>query len=541
MSEMMKLDVLLNSFDQKLKKISDFLGKNIHITVLALFAVSLLMRVLFTPFNYILRDDSYFYAAKGLEITRGNFDPMPTHSIGWPLFLSPFFYLFGSASIFVNMKYAMFISDVVGALSIFPLAYISTKLAGKKSVFLSLIMMAFSSTLISSSVDALSEPLFILLFLVSFCFIIRLKESPWNIIPASIFAALAYYVRPNGILILPIMLLSFLFWRKQIEGFRYRHIIFAIVVFFAVSIPFLYQRYEHFGSPFLYGENSKFFVDSYHMVWSYNIPSPSLIDYLKTHTLADYFNKFVVRGILGIGYDYVYYIIPPVLLLFFLYGAIVHLKDYKFVPIAVVFSIWILGFIPIYDVFSDSRHMSPTLPLIFVVSSLTIRELFEKRRYEYILTGLLITAFILHSLPAPVMYWQKYDNIQKQEVEWYEWAAKNIKGKIALLKGGDTLMQQLPDAIVGVGGNSLEPYAPQSNLSMIKPGYFQNLSAGMDWLKGMGATHLLVDNSLLKRRPYFNEIYDKELPSYLIKIYADTKKNVYMYNINWTEYDRLQN
>ncbi|HIE41382.1 MAG TPA: hypothetical protein EYP80_01835, partial [Candidatus Aenigmarchaeota archaeon] len=481
-----------------------------------------------------------------LEITKGNFVPILTHAIGWSQFMAPFFYLFGSTSIFQNMVYARIISDFVGALSIFPLAYIGKKLLDdKRSLIFLLILFVFSSQLIMSSTSALTEPLFTFLLLMSVYFIIKAGENQNYILIASLFGAFAYYVRPNGILVLLIILFSFFLLRREIPKFNYKYIIYIAVIFFAISAPFLYQRYTHFGSAFFYGENSKYFVDTYQQVWSNNVPVPSLMDYLSTHTLTDYFNKFVIYGFFNIIFDYVYGVISPLLLFFFLYGILMYFNNKKFLPLIVVFFIWVIGLTPVWDIFGTPRHLYPTIPFILIFSTVAINEVSKNNRYRNVLLSLFLIVFILFSLITPVGHWYKSPQSSVHDgLEWGRWAAQNIKGKIAIIEGGDLIMMHLPDTMVsGVG--QLDLYAPTSNLSVVRPGYFENLSSAMEWFKEIGVTHLALDDNNINRRPYLREIYSgKEIPSYLIEVYSnydtDSKWKMRIYYVNWSEWEKSQ-
>lgn len=542
----MDYDKILDSFELKLDKALNYFEKHFTLTLVVLFILSLSIRLILTPYNLVLREDAYVYLLKSLEITKGNFVPILTHAIGWPLFMSPFFYLFGSTSIFQNMIYARIISDFVGALSIFPLAYIGKKLLDKRGLISLLILFAFSSHLIISSTSALTEPLFTFLLLISVYFIIKARENQNYILVASLFGALAYYVRPNGILVLLIILLSFFLLRKEIPKFSYKYLIYIILVFFIVSAPFLYQRYTYFGSPFFYGENSKYFVDTYQQVWSNNIPVPSLMDYLSTHTFTDYFNKFVIHGFFKIIFDYVYFgVISPLLLFFFLYGILMYFNDKKFLPLIVVFFIWIVGFTPAWDIFGTPRHLYPTIPFILIFSTAAINDIFKNNKYRNILLSSFLIVFILFSLITPIVSWYKssqspiYDGL-----EWGRWAAQNIKGKIAIIEGGDLIMMHLPDTKVsGVG--QMDLYAPKSNLSIVRPGYFENLSSAMEWFKEIGVTHLALDDLNINRRPYLKEIYSGEgIPLYLTEIYSnyntDSKWKMRIYYINWSKYEESQ-
>ena len=543
----MEYEKILDSLEQKINRTFSYFEEHFSLTLIALFILTLAIRLFLTPYNIVLREDAYVYLLKSLEITKGNFVPMQTHAIGWSLFMSPFFYLFGSTSIFQNMVYARIISNFVGALSIFPLAYIGRKLLDKKYLIFLLILFAFSSHLIISSTSALTEPLFTFLLLISVYFIIKARENQNYILVASLFGAFAYYVRPNGIFTLLIILFSFFLLRKQIPKFSYKYVIYIILIFFVVSTPFLYQRYVHFGSPFFYGENSKYFVDTYQQVWSNNIPVPSLMDYLSTHTFTDYFNKFVIHGFFKIIFDYVHFgVISPLLLFFFLYGILMYFNNKKFLPLIVVFFIWIVGFTPAWDIFGTPRHLYPTIPFILIFSTAAINDIFKNNRYRNILLFSFLIVFILFSLITPIGSWYKSSQSPVYDgLEWGRWAAQNIKGKIAIIEGGDLIMMHLPDTKVsGVGQLDLD--APKSNLSVVRPGYFENLSSAMEWFKEIGVTHLALDDKNINRRPYLKEIYSGEgIPLYLTEIYSnyntDSKWKIRIYRINWSKYERSQN
>lgn len=543
----MEYEKILDSFESKLNKAFNYFEKHLSLTLVVLFALALAIRLFLTPYNIVLREDAYVYLLKSLEITKGNFNPILTHLIGWSLFMAPFFYLFGSTSIFQNMIYARIISDFVGALSIFPLAYIGKELLDdKRSLIFLLILFVFSSQLIISSTSALTEPLFTFLLLMSVYFIIKARENQNYILIASLFGAFAYYVRPNGIFVLLIILFSFFLLRREIPKFSYKYIIYITVIFFAISAPFLYQRYTHFGSAFFYGENSKYFVDTYQQVWSNNVPVPSLMDYLSTHTFTDYIDKFIIRGFFKIIFYYVYFgVISPLLLFFFLYGILRYFNDKKFLPLIVTFFIWIIGLTPVWDIYGTPRHLYPTIPFVLIFSTVAVNEVFKNNRYRNVLLSLFLIVFILFSLIIPVGYWYKSPQSSVHDgLEWGRWAAQNIKGKIAIIEGGDLIMMHLPDTMVsGVG--QLDLYAPTSNLSVVRPGYFENLSSAMEWFKEIGVTHLALDDNNINRRSYLREIYSgKEIPSYLIEVYSnydtDSKWKMRIYYINWSEWEKSQ-
>lgn len=534
------IKIILNLLESRIGIVYKFLEKNFVLNLVLLFLLSLAVRLYFTPFGFVLREDAYAYLLKSLEITKGNFIPVHTHAIGWPLFMSPFLYFFGSNSLFQNMAYARIISIFIAAITIFPLAYLGKKLLGNKNLFALLVLFAFAPPLVSTSTSALTEPLFILLFLLSICFIIKARDNINYILLSSLVGAFAYYVRFNGILILAVIILSFLLLKKQIKNFSYRYIFFAILIFFGVSAPVLYQRYYYFGSPFDYGSLNKYFVDSRQEVWSENIKGPSLAEYLRTHTFSQILDKFLVHGFFGVVYDYFFYVVPPLILFFFLYGAIAKFDDLKFAPLYLALAFSVGSLMPLYHVMTVPRYLYPTIPLVLIFASIALHDFFQNTRYKNISLALFLTIFIVFSA-SHLSQLKESQQFSFNDLDWARWSAKNIKGRIAIIEGGDLIMMNLPDTVIG-GVELHRLSAPQSNLSIIRPGYFKNLSSAMEWFKNSGVTHLAIDYRI-DIRPYLKDIYTEgKVQTYLTQVYSNedspSKWKMKIYYIDWAKYSK---
>ena len=530
-------------FNNEISKVFSFLEKKFTVTVFLIFLTSLAIRLVFTPFDVLPQGDGYIYVLKSLEITRGNFTPIRTHAIGWPLVMAFFFYFFKSESIFRYMIYARIISGIIGALCVFPLACIGSKLFNRKrDVFLLLVFFSFSPYMILYSISALSEPLFTFLLLWCIYFIIRAKENRNNILISSIIGAFAYYVRPNGIFILFIILLSFCILsyisRKQILTSDFFYVIFIIFIFFLISAPFLYQRYIHFGSPFFYGENSKFFVDKYEEVWCSNIKNPSIWEYIKTHKYEDYITRFIIDGIGRILVDYSL-ITNPIILPFFLFGVIKTFSKPEFIPLIVSLVIWIVCFTPIWSIFHNGRHLVPTLPFILAIGVFGLNIFVKKLRHPYFFILVIVTFFILFSLSACFLAWLRYEYyhkpIQIARLKFAEWISKNVKGKIAIPYDGTLIMVYLPDATVG-GVGLYDLYAPISNVSIMDPGCFNNISSAMEWFRDMKVTHIVIDKLRIKRKPYtyLKDVLNQKNKKCLIELHSDHNNERKIYYINWS-------
>jgi hypothetical protein len=128
--------------------------------------------------------------------------------------------------------------------------------------------------------------------------------------------------------------------------------------------------------------------------------------------------------------------------------------------------------------------------------------------------------------------------LSRDGLTWGKWVAQNIRGKIAITEGGDLIMVNLPDTKVG-GVGQYERYAPESGLSIVRPGYFENLSSAMEWYKEIGVTHLAVEFLLgVGRMPRFFKEYPP--PPYLKEVYSYVGLwKVGIFQIDWSEYESL--
>ena len=167
-----------------------------------------------------------------------------------------------------------------------------------------------------------------------------------------------------------------------------------------------------------------------------------------------------------------------------------------------------------------------------------IYEIFKKHELNNILLSSFLVLFIIFSLISPV----GLRLLGGTEMpSWGSWAANNIHGKIGIVEGGDLIMMNLPDThVAGVG--QMDLYAKESNLSVTRPGYFENLESAMVYFKQIGMTHLALDDSNIERRPYLKEVYLPKYNDCFTEIYSDKDSNeewkMTIFKIKWDKYER---
>lgn len=546
----------LANFNERSDVIIRYFEERMHITVIALFIISLIVRLSLLNYDSLLRKDAYFYMIKGLEVAQGNFIPMHTNSMGLPLFASPVFLLFSGMSVFEYMLLAKIISSIIGSAIIFPLYLVTRELTGKRVQLLTLLAFPFFPSLIVNSNTFLTEPLFTVFFLFSVYFIMKSAKRVSYSLLSFAFAAFSYYVRPTGIFILVVVTLSFVFIHFNKIKRNYRYLLAGIVLFWVISSPFLYLRFDTFGSPFTYGENDKYYVDSKHLVWSNNVEAPSLLDYLSTHNIFEIIDKFVTNGLFKVIH-YIFYqvcsyeqlgafqysiFIFPFLIFFFLYGISRTAFNNRFLPVHISFLILIAGMSVFFSIFGTPRHIMPLVPLILMFVTIGYHDVL--RRFRSFSTLIVTAACLLLMFVVAIAAFTGlgYKPYEEDKIpSWATWAADNIQGKIVIEKGGDLIMMNIPDtSVAGVG--QWDIYAPVSGISITKPGYFQNLTSAMPYLKEIDATHIALDDINIYWRPYLKEVYLPEYSKWFTEIYSnydsDEEWKMRIFRINWNEYEK---
>ena len=511
------LDRLLNKgyvkyLDSQLEIIFSYLCSRYKefTTICFLFMVTILF--LSTPFNEPLREDAYRYLLKGFEITQGDWTPVHTHFIGWSIPIAFFLKIFGIKSIFKGMILSRILSIFLICFSIFPFSGLANKLVAKKAAITAVMAFALSPIMIQAGISAYNEPLFILL-VISTIYYLANSTKPTNVVVATVLASLSYYVKPNGIFLLVVIVLSLIFPLKQ----RRRNWLFLLLVvpflFLLVSQPHLQARYEAFGSAFNYGENSKYFVDSYQQVWSSNIPTPSIFDYLATHSIGDYFRKFIIEGLLKVLTTFST-ILGKYWFILFSLGTVKYLildRSQKSNILFILFFVFLVGFTPVFEVFGAARHLIVLLPFAFIISSKFLLDLLgESKGNNILIFSFMLLLFLNPQIPISIIDNGINMTTPKIQDEWAIWAANNLQGKIAIIEGADLIQMNLSDQ-PRVGGNKAnDSSAEQSSRSYHRPSNYNNLEEAMQDFEKMKFKYLLLDSVNIVRKPYLKEVYNAE-------------------------------
>lgn len=520
----------IEKLNERTGRFFDLIEKREITTLVVLFCFSLSIRLGAVNWVSLLQKDAYVYLLKAVEITRGNFIPSFSQSVGLSLFAAPFLLPFAGASIFKLMAVAKVISCLFGAAVIFPLYFLAKELCAKRARTIVLFIFTFWSVLVLSAGEFLTEPLFSFFLLWSLYFVVRYlknratlrsavteqvliapgkeQQQPnfhWPFYLSFFFAGLAYYVRPNGFFVLATLIIAYLVidgknWQKKILP-----LLIGCVIFGATAAPFLWQRAEAFGSPFTYGENDKYFAEDYSQMYADNVPVASALTYFKSHSAKQMFDRFVVGGTARICFDLFRPKDLPLLTFFILLGIGLNIWRKEYWPLYICLLIFIGGLSLIYWLGHTSRYVLPLVPLLIIFIATAWDWLVRPQRFRDLLSGFFIICFIFLSITALV----KGIPETVKMPDWATWAAANLRGKLATIEGGDLVIMNLPDAATA-GVNQKNLYAPVTGLSVFRPGPFPDLAAALTYFRQIKTTAIVIDENQ-GARPYLNDI---DLPAY---------------------------
>jgi len=494
-------------------KIFNLIKKRFIIFMIIACVVSFCVRtILLRDSNYILIDDCYVYLRKAVEITQGNWIPVRTQAIGWSAVLAFFFIFIPNISVYQQMIISVVVAIGFEAATIIPIALCSKRMFKiKYSVISVLIYVAWIPRREEFGASTGStEPLFTFLFAMCFYFILLSRDKFVYIYVAMIIGGYASITRPNGIVILFILIVCHFVvkidkdWKKRVKT-----ILLASTFFFISSCPFLIERTVIFGSPFDYGANSKLFLDDYNMVWASNITEGySIIDYLATHSFQQLFDRFVLNGVVKILYHFIIFVIPAVLLVFFVVGTIKSMNKKRFFLSCVVV-IFVSSLVPVYGIIGRSRYLMVLVPFITILSTSGIKSVIKReKKHSSLLKVSIITTIMISLIYTPVSsrFSSRSDIEQIDGIEWGN-RIGNINNSVVICTYYGATMPLIEANDTEVFNRSLgNYYSPSKNITVLVSGYFESVTDYIIWLESVRATHIITDELSRQYRPFTSDL-----------------------------------
>ena len=535
--------------------------KNIIIYLICLAFISLCFKLFLVDFSIPVNSDNLAYVLNGIAHSNGDFDHPSARSIGWSLFLSPFFSLMNSNDILDYSNTAKIISIGISTATIFLIYKIGRKFFDERYSLVAACLFAFLPQLNYNSVLAFSEPLFIFSAIASFYFLLNSKSK--FVIIALIFAAFSYWIRLNGIILFLVVSITYILTFKKSRIFLRNYGIGLVILLIIIS-PIFLQKYEQYGDPFYSSYQGTIFVKNYeeHITnTSLNIET-SASSYIEKNGILDFIYTFFISGFINsvillskISFPYLFILIPFGIL--FSFRAFDQKSQYtKANWIFILSSIFLMSFI--LSVVPEQRFLLFLMPFLVLFSVIPIQRVTEyglstfslsRKQKDVFLVIVIIIIIILSGLFT--LRYDKLDPVlENEKMDFAKYALENLHGNTLRDFGGAT---DYINFVILLDYNNLQDFKIRSWADGTERNKFAYQETGVlasnieDLvLKGesLNLNYLISNQHTTFYYPYIDQVYhnEKQYP-YLIKIfdsseYGYEKLKIKVFEINYEKFHK---
>ena len=534
---------------------------NVVLYLILIVIISLGLKLYLVDFSLPVNSDNLSYVLNGIAHSNGDFDHSPSRSIGWSLFLSPFFSLMNSNDFLDYSNVAKIISIGVSTTTIFLIYKVGRKFFDERYSLVAACLFAFLPQLNYNSVMALSEPLFIFSILASFYFLLNDKSK--FIIPALAFVGFSYWIRLNGIIFFLIISLTYILTFKKSRIFLRNYCI-GLVIFLIIISPILLQKYEQFGDPFYSSYQDKMFSNNYEELIS-NLSSnteASASSYIENNGILDFMYTFFISGIFNsmimlskLSFPYIFILIPFGIL--FSFRAFDQKSQYTkanwiFILSSILFMSFILSVVP------EKRFLLFLMPFLVLFSVIPIQRVTEyglstfslsRKQKDIFLVIVIIIIIILSGLFT--LRYEKLDPVlENEKMDFAKYALENLHGNTLRDFGGAT---DYINFVILLDHNDFQDFKISSWADGTERNKFAYQETGVSAsniedlvLKGesLNLNYLISNQHTTFFYPYIDQVYhnEKQYP-YLIKIfdsseYGYEKLKIKVFEINYEKFHK---
>ena len=537
---------------------------NVALYLILIVIISLGLKLYLVDFSLPVNSDNLAYVLNGIAHSNGDFDHSPARSIGWSLFLSPFFSLMNSNDFLDYSNVAKIISIGVSTATIFLIYKVGRKFFDERYSLVVACLFAYLPYLNYNSVMALSEPLFIFSILMSFYFLLNDKSK--FIILALAFAGFSYWIRLNGIIFLLVISLTYILTFKKSRIFLKNYGI-GLVVFLIIISPMLLQKYEQFGDPFYSAYQGTMFSKNYEELVSNislnteatassYIENNGILDFIYTFFIIGFFNSMIALS--KLSFPYIVILIPFGIL--FSFRAFDQKSQYTRANwIFILSSIFLMSFI--LSVVPEKRFLLFLMPFLVLFSVIPIQRVTEyglstfslsRKQKNVFLVIVIIIVIILSGLFT--LRYEKLDPVlENEKMDFAKYALENFHGNTLRDFGGGT---DYIGSVILLDHNNFQdfkisPWTDGTERSKIAYQEIGVLAGNIEDLilkgKPLNLNYLISNQHDTFYYPFVDQVYhNEEQYPYLIKIfdsdeYGYEKLKIKVFEVDYEKFNKLLN
>jgi hypothetical protein len=503
--------------------------------------VGLTIRLFYFPFDIPIIHDGVDYFSYAVVTSQQGQLPADwgLTNNGWPVFLSYFFSIFNSEN-FLEFTYLQrFLTIIISVLTIIPVYLLCSRFVDKKIAVVGAALFVLDPRIIINSLLGITEPTYILLGIISL--FLFLSKRPTVILISFFTLALCSTIRYEGFLLLFTFLIIFAIRFRKDKKISQK-IFLAIGIFFITIAPMAFATYEATEND---GIISPIFAGGVDYLVRIVIQGESDYDdiYYSNDNGESKLPIFITMGSINL-LKYMGWVLIPTLVLFVPIGVfiIIKKKDSKTIII------WLFGITMLIPAFytygrgiEETRYLYMILPILCIISSLTIKKISEKFKKENLILITIIIGIILSSVIF--LDYKKIDH--DHEIESYLIAKDitNIAGGINHygIEGKYIHIAEIANSwpVIPLPPQE-ENYNQLFDIKKISPSGYSSLN---DYIKNSnekGLTHIVVKEK--NDVEFFDDIfYHEEKYPYLIKKYDSLDHGfnfqIIMYEIDYKKFE----
>ena len=396
-----------------------------------------------------ISEDTYVYVLGAFSIINGDFSQPDRKALGWSILISPFYLFTESPDLLDYLNITRILSIAISTITIIPMYILARRFFDEKYSLVASSLFAFEPHLNYNSVFGLSEPIFILVIILSSIFILQ-KNHNWYFYLSFLLAGIVWWIRFNGLIMVVILSIVFFVIYKPSSKNFFKYLL-CVALFIIIVSPILIQRYDQFGDPLYFAISDNYFMGDSYANYAVNTKDIeySVSDYIQDNGMISFVERFGLTGLYTMT-SHMFKMLFPYLIFLVPFGVLFSLrafaqdKDY-------MKSIWILllinlgSLIIVFSVWPDMRLIYHVFPFLIIISTIVIQRIvkhglstfqFSEKQKNFFLVGVIGVVIILSGTYTHIFY--APDKLLDQErIEFSKILTQKFNGKISA--GGDVL------------------------------------------------------------------------------------------------------
>lgn len=458
--------------------------QKILVCLVVISLISLGLKLYTVDFSSLPPEDTFGYVLRGFSHNNGDFTEPQRKTLGWSIVVSPFLKIIESDRFLDYVNVVRALSLGISTVSIFPMYLLARRFASEKYSLVAAFLFGIEPHLNHNAGLGLSEPLFILVMIMSAYFIMS-KDAKLSYL-SFFLAGIMWWIRFNGIVMLPILaIILFLNFRRSPKTLAI--FLACISIFLIVSSPMLLQRYVQYGDPLYFSQSDVIYSGEFVTVVAENSKdvSYSASDYVGEHGIGQFIWKFIVGGLYNLTDQTIKLLFPYLIVLlpigmFFSFRAFD--QDPKNIRANWIIVLLTLGsFVTYFAVIQERRLLFHVLPFFIIFSIIPIQRLIEyglstfslSRKQKDLALVLVLGITLILALSFTLRYELPDSEKENEKIELAKYLLARHEGKI--LDAGNTL-EGLAYAKLDGSSGAFKNYVTKNDLGETKDDGLQTIS-----------------------------------------------------------------